>query len=630
MRLYSGTSTGFIDDTVHNRITEKLKDAFSYAYRRSPGNGEINSWRNSLRATSQIFDAANLTDHGVILEYELPLSSKRLDVMVVGRDEMLNDQAVIIELKQWDRCQEGFGNKVVTFVGGNNRDLLHPSVQVGQYKNYLQDAHTAFYEGSNPVQLSACAYLHNYDYDSADILFADRFQPFIKENPLYTADDSQRLIELLKTKLVRGGGEHVLQRVEESKYRPSKKLLDHVGQLLEGKTEYVLLDEQLIAFERVLAAAKEGLKSRTKSIILIRGGPGTGKSVIALNLLARLSKDQLATHYVTGSRAFTETLREIVGPRAANLCKNFSSYMQAESETIEVMVCDEAHRMWQKSFSRWISKEKYSGKLQIEELIHASRVTVFFIDDAQSVRCGEIGTSQYVIETAKKTGCAIYDYQLEAQFRCSGSDAFINWITNTLEVKTTPEVVWNSNDAFDFKICETVEELDEKIKARVSDGYKARLTAGFCWAWSKPNQDGSLVDDVQVGHFKRPWNAKPGAGRLAADIPSASLWAYDARGVNQVGCIYTAQGFEFDYVGIIFGPDLVYRKGKGWLGVKTMSCDKEVKRAPTVEEFARLVKNTYRVLFTRGMKGCYVYFVDKETEDFFRSRTESAYATVVV
>lgn len=623
MRLYSGSASAFVDDTVHNRVAEKLRLAFAYEYRREPSPSEFNSWRNSLRAVSQIFQTAKLEDHGVILEYELPLSSKRLDCMIVGRDETLNDQAVIIELKQWEKCEIGFGDKVVTRVGGGIRDVLHPSVQVGQYRNYLGDSHTAFYDGESPVGLSACAYLHNYYYNADDVLFSERFKPHFTANPIFTADHTKELINFLTRKLARGGGEHVLGRIESGKNRPSKKLLAHVGGVLEGRPEYVLLDEQLIAFERVLAAAIEGTESRKKKIVLIRGGPGTGKSVIALNLLARLSKQGFNTHYVTGSQSFTATLREIVGTRAAQQCKNFSSYMEAEAEQIDVMVCDEAHRMWHRSMNRFIPKERHSGKMQIEELAHASRVVVFFIDDNQPIRPDEIGHSSYVCDFAKKNNIELFDYTLEAQFRCSGSEAFINWVTNTLDVAITPEVVWKESEAFEFKVCDSIEELDSLIRSRVEQGFTSRLTAGFCWPWSKPRADGSLVDDVTVGGFTRPWNAKPDAGHLSDDIPPASIWAYDARGVGQVGCIYTAQGFEFDYVGVVFGPDLVYRAGKGWVGSPEASHDRKVKVKKAEEKFTQLVKNTYRVLLTRGMKGCYVHFMDKETGEYFRSKMQS-------
>jgi hypothetical protein len=226
-----------------------------------------------------------------------------------------------------------------------------------------------------------------------------------------------------------------------------------------------------------------------------------------------------------------------------------------------------------------------------------------------------------ILDEAQREGCRIFDYKLEAQFRCNGSDGFINWVNNTLEIERTANVIWNLNDAFEFDIVVTPHALEDRIKSAAQNGHTARVTAGFCWPWSKPKPDGTLINDVVIGQLRRPWNAKPDAGHLAADIPASNVWAYDPRGIGQIGCIYTAQGFEFDYVGVIFGTDLVYRHDVGWVGRPNESYDNVVVRGGS--RFLDLVKNTYRVLLTRGMKGCFVHFLDKETEQFFRSRTET-------
>jgi DUF2075 family protein len=382
----------------------------------------------------------------------------------------------------------------------------------------------------------------------------------------------------------------------------------------------VLLDEQLVAFERVMEAARRGTSSRKKWAIIIRGGPGTGKSVIALNLLSALSRENLNTHYVTGSRSFTETLREIVGSRAAAQVKYFNSYTQAEHNAVDVLICDESHRIRANSNDRFRPKNN-SGLTQIEEIFRASQVAVFFIDDKQMVRPNEVGSPVLIQQEAAKHDYELVDYKLEAQFRCGGSDGFINWVDNTLEISRTANCIWNLAEPFEFKIFDSPEGLEAAIRARASEGFTARVSAGFCWPWSQPNRDGTLKADVEIGGFARPWNAKPDAKRLAANIPSSNLWAYDPNGLEQVGCIYTAQGFEFDYAGVIFGTDLVRRNGSEWIGQKENSYDTVVKRSK--DKFLDLVKNTYRVLLTRGMKGCYVFFQDKETESFFRSRTET-------
>ena len=572
---------------------------------------------------SGVLQYGNLLDHGVMLEYQLPLTSRRLDFMVTGKGHGNSDNAVIVELKQWEKCGAADGeNEVATFVGGASREVLHPSAQVGRYRMYLSDTHTAFHEGDNPVSLAACAYLHNYPYDSEDVLYDRKFDSVLKSNPIFTMDDAPELMGYLQERLHAGQGMDVLKRVEESKYRPSRKLMDHVGQVINGNSRYVLLDEQVVAYDKVRALAKKGFHDRRKTAIIIKGGPGTGKSVIAIKLMADLLLSGYNAHYATGSRAFTETLRKIIGSRGAVQFKYFNSYPAAQPDEIDVLIADESHRIRKTSNNRFMAAVERSNLAQIEELVRAAKVCVFLIDDVQVVRPDEIGSVEYIRQHAQAMNCNVFEYELEAQFRCSGSDAFVNWIDNTLGIRRTANVLWEGNESFDFKIFDSPQEVDEAIRKKAADGNTARMTAGFCWEWSRPKPDGTLVEDVVIGEYRRPWNAKPEAARLARGIPKASLWAYLPGGMDQVGCIYTAQGFEFDYVGVIFGKDLLYKfDQQEWVGDRQQSHDTVVRRSG--EKFTDLVKNTYRVLLSRGMKGCYVHFMDKETEQFVRSRMES-------
>lgn len=621
MRLFAGTSQQFLQDTIQNQIAEKLRLVFFNYFRYYPSPSEMNSWRNSLRAVSQVFQYANLVDQGIILEYQLPLTSKRLDCLICGKNAAAEDNAIIIELKQWDKCEEASGeNEVMTWVGGK-REVLHPSVQVGQYKMYLADTHTAFYEGKNPIVLNACSYLHNYNSYSDSVLFSEKFKLTLDKYPLFTADDVNELKNFLTVKLDGGEGIAVLKRIEDSKYRPSKKLMDHVKNVINHIPEYILLDEQQVVYDRVLSCAKEGFHDKQKTVIIIKGGPGTGKSVIAINLMSDLLSKEYNAHYATGSRAFTETLRSIIGSRGAVQFKYFNSYSQAKYNDIDVLIADEAHRLRVNSYSRFTPKHKRLDIPQIGELINASKVVAFFIDDDQVVRPGEIGSVQYIKQYALENKCKVFEYELEAQFRCNGSDAFVNWINNTLGIKRTANVIWDQYEEFDFKIFESPEELEKAITEKVRAGHTGRITAGFCWDWSKPNPDGTLKEDVVIDDYRRPWNAKPDARILAPGIPKSNVWAYDPTGINQIGCVYTAQGFEFDYAGVIFGKDLVYNfDEQTWKGHPEHSSDKVVRRSK--DKFVDLVKNTYRVLLSRGMKGCYLYFIDKDTERFFKSRTE--------
>ncbi len=628
MRLYAGPSSTFIQDSVHNRIASTLESEFLRQYRYTPSPGEVQSWHNSLRAVSQVFADADLMDHGVLLEYQLPLTSKRLDCMICGHDEAGAARAVVIELKQWQRCEASdVEDAVLTWVGGNEREVLHPSAQVTQYRRYLADTHTAFYEGEAPIGLESCAYLHNYQPQADDPLYDSRYAHTLAESPSYAANQVPRLQEFLSAGLAGGDGMPVLDRIEKSRYRPSRKLLEHVANVIAGRPEYVLLDEQYLVYRKVLALAEQALEGHRsehgkRHVLLIHGGPGTGKSVIAMNLMGALAEQDTNVHYATGSKAFTTTLRKIIGKRGESLLRYFNNYGQAGAGEVDVLICDEAHRIRKTSANRFTPKHQQTGLPQIEELLRASKLAVFFVDDFQTVRPGEIGSSPYIKASAEDFGAKVLEYRLSAQFRCGGSDGFIQWVNNTLELERTPTVMWPTDQDFDFRIFPDPQSLDDAIRARHAEGTSARMTAGYCWEWSKTKApDGGLVKDVVIGDYQRPWNARPELTRLPPGIPKAELWAYHPGGIDQVGCVYTAQGFEFDYVGVIFGRDLRYDlDAGGWIGDKTQSHDHTVRRSK--EHFIDFVKNTYRVLLTRGMKGCYVCFLDKDTERFVRSRME--------
>ena len=516
MRLYSGSARQFSDDTVRNQIADKLKAAFFGYFGHNPGDGEVQSWQNSLRAMQGLLDHRRLLEAGVMLEYQLPLSSKRLDCLVTGRDRGRRAAAVVVELKQWERCESCLGeNEVITWVGGAHREVLHPSAQVGQYRQYLQDMHTSFSRAENPIDLRACSYLHNYGREEGDPIFAGKFARVLQSDPLFTKDDFDAIGDYLSSTVGHGEGLDVLADIEGGEYRPSKKLMDHVAGVIADQPEFILLDEQLIVFDKVLAAAREGMRRRKKQVVLVRGGPGTGKSVVAINLMGRLLKEGVNAHYATGSRAFTETLRKIIGTRGSAQFKYFNSYAGAEAEVIDVLICDEAHRIRRNSSNMYTPKAQRTDKPQIDELLHAARVSVYFIDDDQIVRPDEIGSSTLIRTGAQAAKAEVSEFELEAQFRCAGSDGFVNWVNNTLGVRRTANPIWTGAEKFDFRIVGSPEETEQLIRARAAEGHSARMTAGFCWPWSKqPRPDG-------LARIRRPDRELPAAVECAAGSGAA-------------------------------------------------------------------------------------------------------------
>ena len=617
MRLYEDTIQQFKEDVRYSRIADKIAEKFKEYYNRNAPESEFRAWNNSLPKLKEVLDIANLLQNKIIIEYELPFQkNSRIDIILFGRDDIGEDNIVIIELKQWSNNSvedsEDEGNIVVDF-GRFKKPQSHPSLQVEGYYWHLKDYMTIFDE-NKPALLSACVYCHNYNKGTNEVLYLPKFSKDIQKYPLFSKQDIIDLGNYLKEKLSKGKGLEVLERFNLSILKPSPKLLDHTGNMINKQQMFHLIEEQQTAYNTIMSKAKKIAKAKEKAIVIVRGGPGTGKSVIALEVMGELLRSGRNVVHATGSSAFTNTLRKVLGIRSAKQFQFFNSFMNQKENEIEVLICDEAHRIRKTSSSRFKGK---SDTPQIDELIRASKLSIFFIDEKQIVRPDEIGSVNLIKESALKFNAKIYETEeLKTQFRCGGSARYLELIEKILEIAEGGKEIdfIEEDNKMEFKIVNSPHELKKMIDGKNKEKPNcARIVAGFCWPWSKPNRDGSLVNDVKIGDFEMPWEKKDQFWK----------WATDNSGMEQVGTVYTAQGFEFDYVGVIFGNDLVYdHDQKQWIAKPENSCDSMVKRNNV--KLAEHLKNVYRVLLSRAHKGVYVYFMDKDTEKFFRSKIENA------
>ncbi len=614
MRLYEGTIKEFSGDVIHNRIADMLRDNFLAYYRRTPSDSEYRSWQQSLNFLNNAVTYSELSVNKIIVEYELPYSTRRIDVLVFGKNNSNRDSVVLMELKQWSNAHvydcENEGNIILDFFG--KREVAHPCLQVEGYHFDLQDFLLVF-SNEDSVQLNSCTYCHNYSKQKENILSLPKFHRFTKTFPLFLKEDVRELGLYLQERLKNSDGLEVFNRFLNSPVRPSKRLLDHTGDMIHKQQIFTLIDDQIAAYNAIINKAKQLSNKKTKSIVIVKGGPGTGKSVIALEVMGELMRQGKVVYHATGSSAFTNTLRKIVGRRAANLFKFFFNFTKHKENEIDVLICDEAHRIRLDSNDYGVPNNFRSKNPQVDDLIKPAKLSIFFIDEFQIVRPKEIGSVELIKCSAAKLGVKdtdIAEFELRTQFRCSGSDAYLQWLDKMLEIRESDINVFDAK--MEFKIFGTPQDLkisiDEKNRHKENS---ARIVAGFCWKWSDPNPDGSLVKDVQIGDFKMPWEKKNEFWK----------WATYPSGMEQVGTVYTAQGFEFDYIGVIFGNDLVWRKDQGWVSVPSNSFDKQVtaKNPKLVNHF----KHVYRVLMSRAHRGVYLYFMDKETEMFFKSKIEN-------
>ncbi len=603
------------------------------------------SWINNAPKIKELLQESGIKDSYVTFEYLVPYRNSRIDCMIYGSDASDYGNVVHIELKQWsnnsvkpDNVDANFhvkedgiddedeNYKVHALTGGSYELKPHPSQQVRGYDNYL----TGFIEvlSTKEIGIKGMAYCYNYyrhpsKKNTPTVLYDDKYQNLLKEYRTYSKDELREIANEIKEKLCHGNGFSVFNKMMTSSIRNSKKLLEAASKMVEeGNYEYFsLIDEQITAKNSIMDAIKK-MERKKKSVIIVKGGPGTGKTVIALSILAELASDknkQYNIHYATKSKPLLEGVRHQLKPDARPLFSNVLQFIPANfnSNDLDVLLVDEAHRITLSPNHQYTKPENRTNMTMVDTLINCAKVTVFFIDDKQAIRSQEIGSSAMIRNAASNFGASIYETELYSQFRCNGSDNYLNWLDQIMYNKQITSHF--KSEEFDFKIFDNPQDLYNAIKEQNDkDGQTARLCAGFCWPWSdKTDENGDLLKEVKIGSFAMPWETKDTIKPRPKGYVQWYEWAYKPEGIKQVGCIYTAQGFEFDYIGVIVGKDLRYDKETGVLYTDiTATKDPTLKRSK--EGFDDYVRNIYRVLMSRGMKGCYVYFCDNDVAEYFQ------------
>jgi DUF2075 family protein len=660
MIVYQSTKSGFLDAAFRHDIETVVLDAFRERVGHGVSNGEILSWKESLLAMAKVLhDDAIPDDCGVAIEFGIPQTSKRIDMLLSGTDGAGRHNLLIVELKQWETAKRTDMDGVVrTRFAHGEAATSHPSYQSWSYAELLRNFNETV--DADDVPLQPCAYLHNC-VDGGDLLH-ESYDFYVQRAPLFLRGDAERakLRAFIARHVKRGDRGALIYRIEHGRIRPSRRLMDALAGTMAGKREFVLIDEQKVVYETALAKADEALRGHgptaaaagksgsaaaggaaaaagsdadtaasrpaRKQVVIVDGGPGTGKSVVAVNLLASLISRGRNARYVSKNRAPRQVIEYTLAgvlhrSRISALFGGSGSFYDAPPDEFDVLVVDEAHRLNEKSglFSN-------KGEHQVSEIIRASRCSIFFIDEDQRVTWKDVGRGEDIEARARREGAEVTRLRLESQFRCSGSDGYLAWLDGALGIRTTANPTLDTRD-YDFRVYDDPHALRRDIERLNAPANRARMVAGYCWDW-KSRAKPDAVDVVIPEHgFGMRWN-------LASD---EGLWITAKDSVKEIGCIHTCQGLEVDYVGVIVGPDLIVRSGevltqpekrskqdqsiKGWKAA--------AKRDPAGAraKVDAIVRNTYRTLMTRGMKGCYVYCVDAETARYFRSRLTGADST---
>jgi DUF2075 family protein len=408
-----------------------------------------------------------------------------------------------------------------------------------------------------------------------------------------------------------------MYRIAEGRIKPSKQLAESLTGMLKGNREFVLIDEQKLVYETAVEMMSLATSTQ-KQVLIVEGGPGTGKSVVAINLLVEATRRELLAQYVTKNAApravYESKLSGSMKKRRFEaLFQGSGRFHDCEPNIFDVLIVDEAHRLNAKS-----GMFQNLGENQVKEIIRAAKTSIFFVDEDQKVTLKDIGSKEEIIQWAQMAQANVVVMQLDSQFRCNGSDGYLAWLDNLLQIRTTANPTLEGI-TYDFRIFEDPAAMRDAIFEKNKIANKSRLVAGYCWNWVSKNDTKKTDINLPEFGFQMPWNF----------AQESYLWSIKPDSVGEVGCIHTCQGLELDYVGVIIGKDLIYREGQVLVDPSSRAkTDTSIKGYKTMlksdPEKARnlirgIIKNTYRTLMTRGMKGCYVWCEDAELREHLQN-----------
>lgn len=609
MIVYDGLKSNFLASCENDSIAIEIEQNILAKLGRHTPKSEFRSWENSLNYMYKVLNDEGIpSDSGIAIEFNIPQTSKRVDFIISGYDDNDKPGMVIVELKQWESMKEVKGTDalVETYTGGANRRVVHPSYQAWSYAQLICDYNQAVQD--RRVKLSPCACLHNYIRHEADPIDAEQYRDYYEEAPAYTKGQLPKLRDFIKKSISKGDRKEVLYLVDHGKIRPSKSLQNAIGSMLKGNKEFIMIDEQKVAYEEILRLSLQSQNDFKKRTIVVQGGPGTGKTVIAVNLLAELTQRDQMVQYVSKNSAPRQVyLKKLKGQMKKssvdNMFKGSGTYTESGNNVAHTLLVDEAHRLNEKS-----GMFHNLGENQIKEIIHAAFCSVFFIDESQRVTMDDIGSVAEIERWAKEEDSEIYYLELQSQFRCNGSDGYLAWLDNVLDIRETANYDLEGID-YDIRICDSPNEMRNLVIERNKISNRARILAGYCWEWFKKEQNNTNYHDIKIGDFEMSWN-----------LGNGEPFAISDTSINEVGCIHTSQGLEFDYVGVILGDDIRYENGHVVTDftrrAKTDQSLKGIKKLynespeEAINKADEIIKNTYRTLMTRGMKGCYIYCTD--------------------
>lgn len=628
MIIYETTKKEFLENIKNQTLTDLLEEAYKEKIGK-PQYPLTNSWNNSLNYMYLVLEDERIPeDCGISLEYIIPnIDHKyRVDFVITGLDKKQKETMILIELKQWSSVKQPSSKigYIYTNGSGEKSENVHPSYQVWAYTQKLKECNKEL----EKINTYPCVFLHNYKKQENDIM-EQNYQKYIERAPIFYKKDLEKLADFIADKICYGDNKRVFHKIENSEITLSKILQYNIPDIIKNSDFAILIDEQQLVYETAIKMAEQSKKDNKKRVLIVRGGAGTGKTIIALKILVDLlTKSELnfkEVEYICPVSAVMDLciykLKNTLEYKTyTKKFTNAGKYTECINNIKDVLIVDEARRLKEKSGSRF----KQKGENQVKEIIVEGKFSIFLVDDLQKITLQDIGTVEEIRKQAETLGAEIKELKLTSQFRCTGSSAYIQWLENTLQIANTETI--DEKFDYDIQVVDTPQEVVRIINNKNNSSKvpnASRVVAGYCWDSLEANRADPNFYDVKIPehNFEMSWN-----------LINTKTWAVDENSIDQIGCIYRCHGLDFEYVGVIIGNDIKYKDGKiitdvyeraktdhSLQGIKTLM-KKDYEEA--YKKADEVIKCTYRTLMTRGQKGCIVFCQDKALGEYLKKEIE--------
>lgn len=639
---------GSIED-LYNKgrdyVLSEMEQNFRELYEKEVSNSEKNSWKNSLYIFIELLKVNGYGQLQLIAEYSL-INKIRIDAILLGynRDKNSKPLAIIVELKQWSTVKE---NNIddshyvnVDLYNGNYDHRLHPIQQTMNYERIIKCHHSTVNAGE--IIISSIQYLHNYDLKNKYKLFEGDYDPYIINEPfLFVSGEEDKLIYLLDTKYSKEQRDSAPSDIFLSgKYTIGKQGFEAIESILNGKVFAAMKDDQMEISLEIAKLLKSFSDEPRNMCIVVTGSAGTGKTYIGMNALrsALKFKDYFNLENIIFSFSRNRTLKEVL-EKESKIDWPYLDDINTEEdiknkEGYKLIVVDEAHRMENIDCSL--------GKLFNKQ----PRIVVILQDDYQRVRITERGTLYNICKFLDSEKIPKYLFKLESQKRSGEQGDYVQRVQSllfNLEIK-------NPSSFIDFEINTSfsLSQIDNLLKSKLND-FTAKWYASFDWVWETKkigaNPSRKNLEEMQYDiaidewgyRFRKYWNPSyhqyewyKGEPRIIQSKDGSLSLTIEA--IDQVGCVYTAQGLDYDYIGLIWFKGLTWNNKKNKWEINK----DEIKDGPFKEQVDDYLKenkynnkahtdvinillNQYYILLTRARKGIYIWFEDKATKQKFDS-----------